>query len=104
MPIGEEYGEFADFVASLQAIASLETAEDVVTYDMIMSVFGELSERDQSIICRRFELVERGICASEAIDDKSDITRERMRQIESKVLARLRRPFRKAIPKDMFLD
>jgi RNA polymerase primary sigma factor len=94
-PLGEDGGsEFGDLIEDTEA----PVADDVVTYsfmqEQIRSVLDTLAERESGVIALRFGLRDGRPRTLEEISAVYGVTRERIRQIESKTMSKLRHPAR----------
>ena len=93
-PIGnEDDGKFGDFVADTQA----PTPVDNIMHDDLLSqidqILGQLNEREQAVVRMRFGLLEdRSDRTLEEIGNNLNVTRERVRQIESSAIKKLKHP------------
>jgi RNA polymerase primary sigma factor len=94
-PVGDEDDSYlADFIKDDGA----EEPDDVATRQMLQNevrnVLGELNEREQQVVIMRFGLDDEQPRTLEEVGKEFGVTRERIRQIESKTLAKLRHPHR----------
>jgi RNA polymerase primary sigma factor len=94
-PVGEEDDSYlADFIKDDGA----EEPDDVATRQMLQNevrnVLGELNEREKDVVIMRFGLDDEQPRTLEEVGRHFGVTRERIRQIESKTLAKLRHPHR----------
>jgi RNA polymerase primary sigma factor len=94
-PLGEDGGsEFGDLIEDAEA----PVADDVVTFsfmqEQIRSVLDTLAERESGVIALRFGLRDGRPRTLEEISAVYGVTRERIRQIESKTMSKLRHPAR----------
>jgi RNA polymerase primary sigma factor len=69
----------------------------------VLDAIGELNEREQEVVRLRFGLVDGQARTLEEVGKQFNVTRERIRQIESKTLAKLRHPHRSQKLRD-YLD
>lgn len=100
-PIGEEEdSQLGDFIEDERAVEPATAASDSITHDMIVAILGKLSERERRVICLRYGLEDGQPHTLEEVGREFGVTRERIRQIESKTLARLRHPSCSAALKD----
>lgn len=91
MPIGdEEESELADFIQDKEAIDPMDAAFFTFLQDQIRGVLYELTERERKIIEYRFGLIDGHPRTLEEVGREFRVTRERIRQIESKTLSKLR--------------
>jgi RNA polymerase primary sigma factor len=102
-PIGEEDSDFGDFIEDSDAIAPVEAAAFVLLQDRLVALLGDLSARERRIIRLRFGLADGHPRTLEEVGREFGVTRERIRQIESKTLAKLRHPSRARTLRD-FLE
>ncbi|HYO60671.1 MAG TPA: RNA polymerase sigma factor [Actinomycetota bacterium] len=94
-PIGEEEdSHLGDFIEDSEAVVPLERASFRLLQEQLESVLHTLSEREKEVIRLRFGLVDGQPCTLEEVGKKFGVTRERIRQIESKTLSKLRHPSR----------
>jgi RNA polymerase primary sigma factor len=102
-PIGEEDdSNMADVIADAQADAPAEVAAQRSVKQALLEALGELNEREQKVVMMRFGLVDGQIKTLEEVGREFGVTRERIRQIESKTLAKLRHPHRSQKLRDYF--
>ena len=95
-PIGEEESDLGDFIEDADAVVPIEAAAFIMLQDQLDRVLCELSEREQRIIQLRFGLSDGHPRTLEEVGREFGVTRERIRQIESKTLAKLRHPSQRA--------
>ena len=93
-PIGEEESDLGDFIEDADAVVPIEAAAFIMLQDQLERVLDELSRREQRIIQLRFGLTDGHPRTLEEVGREFGVTRERIRQIESKTLAKLRHPSR----------
>ena len=94
-PIGEEEdSSLGDFIEDSDAVVPLERASFKLLQEQLESVLTTLSEREKEVIRLRFGLVDGQPRTLEEVGKKVGVTRERIRQIESKTLSKLRHPSR----------
>ncbi len=103
-PVGEEDDSFlADFIEDAQAIAPADAAAQRMLGQALVEALGELNERERQVVRLRFGLEDGQTHTLEEVGKEFGVTRERIRQIESKTLAKLRHPHRSQKLKD-YLD
>ena len=103
-PVGEEDdSNLADFIQDTGADAPAEVAARRMLAEAVEEALGELSEREQEVVRLRFGLVDGTVHTLEEVGREFGVTRERIRQIEAKTLAKLRHPQRSQKLKE-FLD
>jgi RNA polymerase primary sigma factor len=93
-PIGEEESDLGDFIEDADAVVPIEAAAFILLQDQLEDILGTLSDREQRIIQLRFGLTDGHPRTLEEVGREFGVTRERIRQIESKTLAKLRHPSR----------
>jgi RNA polymerase primary sigma factor len=93
-PIGEEDSDLGDFIEDADAVVPMEAAAFIMLQDQLDRVLDNLSIREQRIIQLRFGLTDGHPRTLEEVGREFGVTRERIRQIESKTLAKLRHPSR----------
>jgi len=94
-PVGEEDdSNLGDFVADESAISPDSAAERERLKDEIETALLELNTREQQVMRLRFGLDDGQVRTLEEVGREFGVTRERIRQIESKTLAKLRHPTR----------
>ncbi|MFN2488582.1 MAG: RNA polymerase sigma factor [Actinomycetota bacterium] len=94
-PIGEEEdSHLGDFIEDAEAVVPLERASFKLLQEQLESVLHTLSGREKEVIRLRFGLVDGQPRTLEEVGKKFGVTRERIRQIESKTLSKLRHPSR----------
>jgi RNA polymerase primary sigma factor len=93
-PIGEEDSDLGDFIEDTDAVVPIEAAAFIMLQDQLEQILDTLSCREQKIIQLRFGLTDGHPRTLEEVGREFGVTRERIRQIESKTLAKLRHPSR----------
>lgn len=94
-PIGEEEdSQLGDFIEDEKAVDPAEAARFAMLQKQIREVLGTLGERERRVILLRFGLADGHPHTLEEVGREFKVTRERIRQIESKTLAKLRHPSR----------
>jgi RNA polymerase primary sigma factor len=102
--IGEEADSYlSDFIEDSQAVVALESVSFALLREQLHSVLATLSDREAGIVRLRFGLTDGQPRTLDEIGRIYGITRERIRQIESKTMAKLRHPSRSEALRD-FLD
>ena len=94
---GEEGSKVSDMVADELALTASQEVEIKSEYQALYNLVHKLNEREQYIIKGRFGLLDEEAMTLEAIGKKFKITRERIRQIESMALAKLRSMYRRQL-------
>jgi RNA polymerase primary sigma factor len=93
-PIGEEDSDLGDFIEDADAVVPMEAAAFLMLQDQLEQVLETLSPREQKIIQLRYGLIDGHPRTLEEVGRDFGVTRERIRQIESKTLVKLRHPGR----------
>jgi RNA polymerase primary sigma factor len=94
-PIGEEEdSHLGDFIEDADAVVPVDAASFILLQEQLESVLHTLSEREKKVIQLRFGLVDGHPRTLEEVGREFGVTRERIRQIESKTLSKLRHPSR----------
>jgi RNA polymerase primary sigma factor len=94
-PVGEEdESNLGDFIEDDSVDSPADAATRVMLSNAVGEVLGELSEREQEIVRLRFGLDGGRAKTLEEVGKEFGVTRERIRQIEAKTLAKLRHPQR----------
>ncbi len=100
-PIGEEEdSQLGDFIEDSQAEVPPDAASFSMLQEQLAQVLDSLADRERKVIELRFGLVDGHPRTLEEVGREFGVTRERIRQIESKTLAKLRHPSRSSKLKD----
>lgn len=103
-PIGEEEdSQLGDFIPDESAENPIETASSMMLKEDLKKILDGLTERERKVIEYRFGLIDNQPRTLEEVGRIFGVTRERIRQIESKTLKKLQHPNRSARLKD-YLD
>jgi RNA polymerase primary sigma factor len=103
-PLGEEGdSEFGDLIEDSEAIQPGEAVSFTLLQEQLHSVLGTLSEREAGVVSMRFGLTDGQPKTLDEIGKVYGVTRERIRQIESKTMLKLRHPSRSQVLRD-YLD
>jgi RNA polymerase primary sigma factor len=104
-PVGEEDdSNLADFIEDSGADAPAEVATKRMLAEAVEQALDELSEREKEVVKLRFGLVDGQARTLEEVGREFGVTRERIRQIEAKTLAKLRHPQRSQKLKEFLED
>jgi RNA polymerase primary sigma factor len=96
--VGEEGDSaFGDFIEDSQAAVAVEVVSFTLLRDDLRSVLSTLSEREANVVRLRFGLTDGQPRTLEQIGHVYGVTQEWVRQIESKTMAKLRRPSRSQV-------
>lgn len=100
-PIGEEEdSHIGDFIPDDSNMAPVEMATHAILKEQLEEVLGSLTDREARVIKLRFGLEDGRTRTLEEVGKEFNVTRERIRQIESKALRKLRQPSRSRKLKD----
>jgi len=100
-PIGEEEdSQLGDFIEDQEAEVPADAASFSLLQEQLQEVLDTLSERERKVIELRFGLIDGHPRTLEEVGRVFGVTRERIRQIESKTLSKLRHPNRSAKLRD----
>jgi RNA polymerase primary sigma factor len=103
-PIGEEEdSNLGDFIEDSDAIVPIDAASFILLQEQLDSILHTLSDREKKVIQLRFGLTDGHPRTLEEVGKEFGVTRERIRQIESKTLSKLRHPSRSQKLRD-YLD
>ncbi len=103
-PLGEDGdSEFGDLIEDSEAIQPGEAVSFTLLQDQLHSVLGTLSEREAGVVSMRFGLADGQPKTLEQIGKVYGVTRQWIRQIESKAMSKLRHPSRSNVLRD-YLD
>jgi RNA polymerase primary sigma factor len=103
-PLGEDGdSEFGDLIEDSEAIVPADAASFTLLQEQLHSVLGTLTEREAGVVSMRFGLTDGRPKTLDEIGKVYGVTRERIRQIESKTMSKLRHPSRSEVLRD-FLD
>ncbi|MCR5846150.1 MAG: RNA polymerase sigma factor RpoD [bacterium] len=104
-PIGEEEdSQLGDFIEDQAAVAPPDAASFSMLQEQLRSVLDGLADRERKVIELRFGLLDGHARTLEEVGKEFGVTRERIRQIESKTLAKLRHPSRSSKLRDYLED
>ncbi|WP_294416775.1 RNA polymerase sigma factor RpoD [uncultured Senegalimassilia sp.] len=104
-PIGEEEdSQLGDFIEDDAAVVPPDAASFSMLQEQLSKVLDGLAERERKVISLRFGLEDGHPRTLEEVGREFGVTRERIRQIESKTLAKLRHPSRSSKLKDYLED
>ena len=103
-PLGEDGdSEFGDLIEDSEAIQPGEAVSFTLLQEQLHSVLGTLSEREAGVVSMRFGLTDGQPMTLDEIGKVYGVTRERIRQIESKTMSKLRHTSRSDVLRD-YLD
>ena len=104
IPLGEDGdSEFGDLIEDTEAIQPGEAVSFTLLQEQLQSVLGTLSEREAGVVSMRFGLTDGQPKTLDEIGKVYGVTRERIRQIESNTMSKLRHPSRSKLLRD-YLD
>ena len=91
-PVGEDNAMLGDFIEDLEATAPFELIASKLNIENLRFVLDRLTERERTIIEMRYGLGDREPATLDEVGRHFNVTRERIRQIEAKALAKMRHP------------
>ena len=103
-PLGEDGdSEFGDLIEDSEAVVPADAVSFTLLQEQLHSVLDTLSEREAGVVSMRFGLEDGQPKTLDEIGKVYGVTRERIRQIESKTMSKLRHPSRSQVLRD-YLD
>jgi RNA polymerase primary sigma factor len=103
-PLGEDGdSEFGDLIEDSEAIVPADAVSFTLLQEQLQQVLDTLSEREAGVVQMRFGLTDGQPKTLDEIGKVYGVTRERIRQIESKTMSKLRHPSRSQVLRD-YLD
>ncbi|WP_413774470.1 RNA polymerase sigma factor [Micropruina sonneratiae] len=103
-PLGEDGdSEFGDLIEDSEAVVPAEAVNFTLLQEQLHDVLDTLSEREAGVVSMRFGLTDGQPKTLDEIGKVYGVTRERIRQIESKTMSKLRHPSRSQVLRD-YLD
>ncbi|QEU11837.1 RNA polymerase sigma factor [Dermabacter vaginalis] len=103
-PLGEDGdSEFGDLIEDSEAVVPADAVSFTLLQEQLHSVLDTLSERESGVVAMRFGLEDGQPKTLDEIGKVYGVTRERIRQIESKTMSKLRHPSRSQVLRD-YLD
>lgn len=104
-PVGEEDGSrLLDFIPDETGQSPSTAAEDSMLRQQLKSALDTLTPREEKVIDMRYGLTDGAGRTLEEVGKEFNVTRERIRQIESKALKKLRQPSRSKLLRDFWND
>jgi RNA polymerase primary sigma factor len=102
--IGDEGdSQLGDFIEDSEAVVAVDAVSFSLLQDQLQAVLSTLSEREAGVVRLRFGLTDGQPRTLDEIGQVYGVTRERIRQIESKTMSKLRHPSRSQVLRD-YLD
>ena len=99
--IGDEGdSQLGDFIEDSEAVVAVDAVSFTLLQDQLQSVLQTLSEREAGVVRLRFGLTDGQPRTLDEIGQVYGVTRERIRQIESKTMSKLRHPSRSQVLRD----
>ena len=103
-PLGEDGdSEFGDLIEDSEAVVPADAVSFTLLQEQLHQVLDTLSEREAGVVAMRFGLTDGQPKTLDEIGKVYGVTRERIRQIESKTMSKLRHPSRSQVLRD-YLD
>jgi len=91
-PVGEDNATIGDFIEDIEAAAPFDLIASKLNIENLRFVLERLNERERTIIEMRYGLGDRDPATLDEVGRHFNVTRERIRQIEAKALAKMRHP------------
>jgi len=91
-PVGEDNATIGDFIEDVEASAPFDLIASKLNIENLQFVLERLNERERTIIEMRYGLGDRDPATLDEVGQHFNVTRERIRQIEAKALAKMRHP------------
>lgn len=103
--IGDEGdSQLGDFIEDSEAVVAVDAVSFTLLQDQLQSVLDTLSEREAGVVRLRFGLTDGQPRTLDEIGQVYGVTRERIRQIESKTMSKLRHPSRSQVLRDYLTE
>ena len=100
-PLGEDGdSEFGDLIEDSEAVVPADAVSFTLLQEQLHAVLDTLSEREAGVVSMRFGLTDGQPKTLDEIGKVYGVTRERIRQIESKTMSKLRHPSRSQVLRD----
>ena len=93
-PVGEDDSNLGDFIEDQTIEAPADAAARMMLGEAVIRALDDLNDREKQVLRLRFGLEDGRIRTLEEVGREFGVTRERIRQIEAKTLAKLRHPQR----------
>jgi len=93
-PVGDDNSSLGDFIEDIRADSPAEMAAKGMLGAAVFEALDELTDREKQVVRMRFGLIDGRPRTLEEVGREFGVTRERIRQIEAKTLAKLRHPHR----------
>ena len=91
-PVGDDDATLGDFIEDQEALAPFDVVANGIRKQDLMKVLEKLNERERTVLVLRYGL-DNGVPRTlDEVGQRFELTRERIRQIEAKALAKLRHP------------
>ncbi|HUE57969.1 MAG TPA: RNA polymerase sigma factor RpoD [Acidimicrobiales bacterium] len=103
-PMGDDDFSLSDLIEDEGAVAPSEAAARAMLNEAVIQALSELSDRERRVVRLRFGLDDGQMRTLEEVGKEFGVTRERIRQIESKTLAKLRHPMHSGHLRDYLHD
>jgi DNA-binding CsgD family transcriptional regulator len=104
-PLGEDGdSEFGDLIEDSEAVLPADAVSFTLLQEQLHSVLDTLSEREAGVVSMRFGLTDGQPKTLDEIAQVYGVTRERIRQLESKTMSKLRHPSRSELLRHFLLD
>ena len=91
-PIGEDGAMLSDFIEDTEGVTPFDAADRTLRRERLLEILGRLNERERQVLVMRYGLDGTKAHTLDEVGRSFDVTRERVRQIEAKAMAKLRHP------------
>jgi RNA polymerase primary sigma factor len=91
-PIGEDGAQLGDFIEDTEGVTPFDAADRVLRRERLLEILERLNERERRVLIMRYGLDGNQAHTLDEVGKAFEVTRERVRQIEAKALAKLRHP------------
>ncbi|MEX1279192.1 MAG: sigma-70 family RNA polymerase sigma factor, partial [Acidimicrobiia bacterium] len=91
-PVGEDGAQLGDFIEDTEGVTPFDAADRSLRRERLMEILERLNERERRVLVMRYGLDGHRAHTLDEVGKAFEVTRERVRQIEAKALAKLRHP------------
>ena len=91
-PVGEDGAQLGDFIEDTEGVTPFDAAARTLRREELLSILDRLNDRERKVLVMRYGLDGNRAHTLDEVGKAFEVTRERVRQIEAKALAKLRHP------------